>query len=64
MDHMDVFTEFLNPKIDRDNIHIATPPRIEWLEPYLLDGSMLLLRKVLYGLQQPPRLWFEDINGY
>jgi len=64
MDHMDVFTEFLNPKIDRDNIHMATPPGIEWLEPYLLDGSMLLLQKVLYGLQQPPRLWFEDINGY
>jgi len=61
---MDVFTAFLNPKIDRDNIHMATPPRIEWLEPYMPDGSMLLLRKALYGLKQAPRLWFEDINGY
>ena len=64
MDHMDVVTAFLNPKIDRDNIHMATPPGIEWLEPYTPDGSMLLLRKVLYGLNQTPRLWFEDINSY
>jgi len=64
VDHMDVVTTFLNPKIDRDNIHMATPIGIEWLEPYIPDGSMLLLGKALYGLKQAPRLWFEDINGY
>jgi len=64
VDHMDVVTVFLNLKIDRDNIHMATPPGIEWLEPYMPDGSMLLLRKALYGLKQAPRLWFEDINNY
>jgi len=61
---MDVVTAFLNPKIYRDNIHIATPLGIEWLEPYMPDGRVLLLRKALYGLKQVPRLWFEDINGY
>ena len=64
VDHMDVVTAFLNPKIDRDKIHMATPPGIEWLEPYMPDGSTLLLRKALYGLKQVPRLWFKDINGY
>ena len=64
VDHMDVVTAFLNPKIDRNNIHMATPPGIEWLEPCMPDGRVLLLRKALYGLKQAPRLWFEDINGY
>jgi hypothetical protein len=61
---MDVVTAFLNPKIDRDNIHMETPPGIEWLEPCIPDGSVLVLRKALYGLKQAPRLWYEDINGY
>jgi len=64
VDHMDVVTTFLNPKIDRDNIHMETPPGIEWLEPYMPDGSMLVLQKALYGLKHSPRLWDEDINGY
>jgi hypothetical protein len=61
---MDVVTAFLNPKIDRDNIHMETPHGIERLEPYIPDGSILLLRKALYGLKQAPRLWYEGINGY
>jgi len=61
---MDVVTAFLNLRIDRDNIHMATPSEIEWLGPYMPDGSMLLLQKALYGLKQVLRLWFEDINGY
>jgi hypothetical protein len=28
------------------------------------DSSMLVLQKVLYGLEPAPRLWYEDINGY
>jgi hypothetical protein len=28
------------------------------------DGSVLVLRKALYGLKEVPRLWFEDINGF
>jgi hypothetical protein len=61
---MDVVTAFLNPKIDRDNIHMETPPGIEWLEPYIPDGSVLVLGKALYGLKQAPRLWYEDNHGY
>ena len=64
VDHMDVVTAFLNPKIDRDNIQMATPPGIEWLEPYMPRESILVLRKALYGLKQAPRLWYEEINGY
>jgi len=64
VDHRDVDIAFLNPRIDQDNIHMATPLGIEWLELYMPDGSMLLLRKALYRLEQAPRLWFEDINGY
>jgi hypothetical protein len=54
--HMDVVTAFLNPKIDRSNIHMETPSGIEWLEPHMPDGSVLVLRKALYGLKQAPRL--------
>jgi len=59
---MDVVTAFLNPKIDRDNIHMETRLGIAWLEPYMPDGSILVLQKALYGLKQVPRLCFEDIN--
>ena len=31
VDHMDVVTAFLNPRIDRDNIYMEMPPGIEWL---------------------------------
>jgi hypothetical protein len=29
VDHMDVVTAFLNPKIDRDNIYMGLPPGID-----------------------------------
>jgi len=31
VDHMDIVTAFLNPKIDRDNIYMEMPLRIDWL---------------------------------
>jgi hypothetical protein len=31
VDHMDVVTAFLNPKIDRDNIHMEMPLGMDWL---------------------------------
>jgi hypothetical protein len=66
VDHMDVVTAFLNPKIDRDNIYMAMPLGIDWLDPTVSTstGSALILRKALYGLKQAPRLWYEDIDGY
>jgi len=76
VDHMDVVTAFLNPKIDRDNIYMEMPHGIDWLvsdgsasngnasNGSASDGSVLILRKALYGLKQAPRLWYEDIDGY
>jgi hypothetical protein len=77
VDHMDVVTAFLNPKIDRNNIHMSLPPGIDWLEmtgPETTEldtivyeasrAKSLILRKALYGLKQAPRLWYEDIDGF
>jgi len=71
VDHMDVVTAFLNPKIDRDNIYMEMPLGIDWLalnenasNGSASDGSILILRKALYGLKQAPRLWYEDIDRY
>jgi hypothetical protein len=65
VDHMDVVTAFLNPTIDRENISMAMPLGIGWLDPTkALVGNVLILRKALYGLKQAPRLWYEDIDGY
>jgi hypothetical protein len=64
VDHMDVVTAFLNPKIDRDNIHMAMPLGIDWLKPDAIGSESLILRKALYGLKQASRLWYEDVDGY
>jgi len=71
VDHMDVVTAFLNPKIDQDNIYMEMPLGIDWLalnenasNGSASDGSILILRKALYGLKQAPRLWYEDIDRY
>jgi len=71
VDHMDVVTAFLNPKIDRDNIYMEMPLGIDWLASTgdastgsASSGRALILRKALYGLKQAPRLWYEDIDGY
>jgi len=76
VDHMDVVTAFLNPRIDRDNIYMEMPLGIDWLSlsgsasngsassESASSGSTLILRKALYGLKQAPRLWYEDIDGY
>jgi len=66
VDHMDVVTAFLNPRIDRDNIHMEMPLGVDWLvtDESISNGSVLILRKAVYGLKQAPRLWYEDIDGY
>jgi len=76
VDHMDVVTAFLNPRIDRGNIYMEMPLGIDWLATKgsasnespsngsASSGSVLILQKALYGLKQAPRLWYEDIDGY
>jgi len=76
VDHMDVVTAFLNPRIDRDNIYMEMPLGIDWLLPSgsgsngsassksASSGSTLIPPKALYGLKQAPRLWYKDIDGY
>jgi len=63
VDHIDVVTAFLNPKIDRDNIYMEMLLGIDWLvsdgsasngnapNGSASDGSVLILKKALYGLK-------------
>jgi len=66
VDHMNVVTAFLNPRIDQDNIYMEMPSGIDWhvSRGSASSGSALILRKARYGLKQVPRLWYEDIDGY
>src|SRR5258705_7229734 len=64
IDHLDVVTAFLNPKIDRNDIYMDLPEGVEWLDPRLVGCRSLRLLKALYGLKQAPRLWFEDIRAF
>jgi hypothetical protein len=62
--HMDMVTAFLNPKIDKDDVYMAMPPGIEWIDKRLKQTSVVRLLKALYGLKQAPRLWYQDINEF
>jgi hypothetical protein len=64
IDHLDVVTAFLNPKVDRDDIYMELPEGIEWLDPRLVNCRGFRLLKALYGLKQAPRLWFENIRAF
>jgi hypothetical protein len=33
--YMDMVTAFLNPKIDKDDVYMAMPPGIEWIDKQL-----------------------------
>jgi hypothetical protein len=65
IDHMDVVTAFLNPKVDRNDLLISLPEVIEWLDPSLAGKcTAVRLLKALYGLKQAPRLWYDEINNF
>ena len=58
IDHMDVTTAFLNPKIDCDEVYMSLPPGMEWRDSKLYDQGVRIvrLRKALYGLRQATKL--------
>jgi len=62
MDHVDVVTTVLNPEIDDDDIYMTQPEG----RPEGLNAPKIIvrLRKALYGLQQAPRLWHDDMNAF
>jgi hypothetical protein len=62
MDHLDVVTAFLNPEIDDDDIYMTLPDG--WPEGSNAPKIVVRLRKAIYGLNQAPRLWHDDINAF
>jgi hypothetical protein len=64
VEHLDVVTAFLNPKIDKENIYMTLPPGTDWIDPRLAEVETVRLKKALYGLKQAPRLWHEEINSF
>ena len=66
IDHMDVTTAFLNPKIDCEEVYMSLPLGMEWIDSKLSKQGVRIvrLRKALYGLRQAPKLWFDEINGF
>jgi len=62
MDHLDVVTAFLNPEIDDDDIYMTLLEG--WSEGLNAHKIIVRLRKALYGLEQAPRLWHDDINAF
>lgn len=59
LDHMDVVTAFLNPRIKGDTY--MKPP--EGLKVTSAQ-KVCKLKKALYGLKEAPRLWNEHINTF
>ena len=55
---MDVKTAFLNSKL-QEEIYMKPPPGFE-----TPDGSVLKLKKTLYGLKQSPREWYKTLAEY
>jgi hypothetical protein len=54
IDHLDVFTAFLNPEVDDDDIYMTLPEG--WPEGLNTPTIIVRLKKALYGLKQAPRL--------
>lgn len=64
VDHLDVVTAFLNPKIDCNNVYMSLPPGLDWLDSRFVNLVVVRLLKALSGLKQAPRLWYEEINAF
>ena len=59
-------TAFLNPKIGREEVFLSLPLGMSWVDPEMQNRGVrtVRLKKALYGLQQDPKLWFDEINGF
>lgn len=57
---MDVKSEFLNGLL-QDEVHVEQPPGFEDTTAW---NRVYRLRKILYGLKQTPRAWYETLSQY
>jgi hypothetical protein len=65
VEHLDVITVFLNPKVDRDDLFMALPEGVDWLDPELAQVcTSVRLIKALYRLKQALQLWWKEIDGF
>jgi len=62
MDQLDEVAAFLNPEIDDDDIYMTLPEG--WPEGLNAPKIIVRLRKALYGLEQAPRIWHDDIDAF
>jgi len=62
LDLLDVVTAFLNPGINDDNIYMTLPEG--WLDGLNAPKIIARLMEALYGLNQAPKLWHEDIIAF
>jgi hypothetical protein len=62
VDHLDIVTAFLNPEIDDDDIYMTLPQG--WLQGLNTPKIIVRPRNANYGLEQAPRLWYNDINAF
>jgi len=62
MDHVNVVTTFLNTETDDNDINMTLPEGRP--EGHNTPKIIVRLRNALYGLQQAPRLWHDDINAF
>ena len=60
MHKMDVKTAFLNGFLKED-VYVAQPKG--FIDPHFLV-HMLYLKKVLYGLEQAPRAWYDRLTEF
>jgi len=55
LQQFDIKNVFLHGELEEE-IYIELPPKIQWEN---CCQSICKLKKILYGLKQPPRAWFE-----